>query len=54
MPALSEWGELRYGGAPLERVSSFKYLGLIFTGAIDHREMRGARLASARQAWGVL
>lgn len=54
VPRGRAWGELYYQGAPLERVSSFKYLGLVFTGATDHSDMRAARLTSARKAWGVL
>ena len=54
VPRHRDWGSLYYAGAPLERVASFKYLGLVFTGATDHVEMRGARLTAARKAWGVL
>ena len=54
VPKGRDWGELTYRGAPIERVAQFKYLGLVFTGAIGHKDMRAARLTSARKAWGVL
>ena len=47
-------GELFYDGQPVERVEQFKYLGLIFTGQVDHRDMREARLVAAKKSWGVL
>ena len=45
---------LTYGGSVLERVSEFKYLGLIFTPAASLSSMRAARLVAAKKAWGVL
>ena len=38
----------------VREVSSFRYLGLIFTGSPRLRDMASARLVAARSAWGRL
>ena len=45
---------LMFDGRPLERVSEFKYLGLLFTPKAELSVMREARLGAAKKAWGVL
>ena len=50
----TEVGGLSYRGQPLEQVSSFKYLGLEYSGEVAFTSMVEARLVAARKAWGVL
>ena len=54
MPRDSSGERLTYAGQVLERVSEFKYLGLVFTPAASLAPMRSARLVAAKKAWGVL
>ena len=43
-----------FSGRLLERVSEFKYLGLVFTPRAELSVMREARLGAAKKAWGAL
>ena len=45
---------LRFEGAEVARVDSFRYLGLELSGGRSLTLMREARLTAARRAWGVL
>ena len=54
MPRDSSGERLTYAGQVLERVSEFKYLGLLFTTTTSLAPMWLARLVAAKKAWGVL
>ena len=54
MPTSWDPGELRFEGRVLERVTSFRYLGLEFSGSPSYPAMSAARLAVARRSWGAL
>ena len=54
VPRLVDSESLVFDGRPLERVSKFKYLGLLFIPRADLSVMREAHLGVAKKAWGVL
>ena len=53
-PRLVDSESLVFDGRTLERVSEFKYLGLLFTPRAELSVMREARLGAAKKAWGAL
>ena len=54
IPRLVDSVSLIFDGRTLERVSEFKYLGLLFTPRAELSVMREARLGAAKKAWGAL
>ena len=54
IPRLVDSESLVFDGRTLERVSKFKYLGLLLTPRAELSVMREARLGAAKKAWGAL
>ena len=54
VPRLVDSESLVFDGRPLERVSEFKYLGLLFTPRAVLSVMREVRLGAAKKARGAL